>query len=286
MMGKPARSGHRWTPEELHYLSDRYGLMSDETLARHLGRSTNGIEEAAVKRLHGRRRSDNFYSASELARVLGLSASWRVVRWVEHGWLKGRKGPVSRGHIRMWSFREHSIVKCLRQRPWLVDLAFMPEHYFRSVVRKEWEWDPWYTSEQAAPLLGVTTTTSVLKYIHLGWLPAEKCPGRRGTAYSKWHWVIRQSAIQAFLANDPRPQNKYRALSESRRKLLLESSQASKLAVVWLTKCPRCGQEVRIAAPPQLYGPQVRERFIRLYVNGNCQHGSECLISLSDYSIC
>lgn len=279
---KPARSKYKWTPEELEYLSNHYGLVSDKTIARNLGRSAKAVIEAAGKRLHTRRR-DNFYSASELTRTLGLADSQgrKILTWVERGWLKGRKGPTAGGRkgkssllSRMWTFRETSIVKCLQRRPWLVDLATIPEHYFRSVVKREWKRDPWYTVSQLHSLLGSENT--ILRYIHRGWLAAEKkpCGGPNDGA-----WVIRGSAIEALLANDPRPRSNFQSLSEGRRRLLLESNRASKLAVVWLLRCPSCGQEVRVSAPPQLYGPQVREEFIRLYVNGNCEHSSYCLVS-------
>lgn len=280
---KPAQLGQRWTADEIHYISDHYGLLLDETIARNLDRSVRAVVRTAEQGLHIRRR-DNFYSASELSRTLGLSDGQgrKVVGWVERGWLKARKGPTAGGRkrkggslSRMWTFREASILRCLRRRPWLVDLASMPEHFFRSVVRREWERDPWYSISQ---LHSLGTKKTILHYIHRGWLAAEKkpCGGPNGGA-----WVIRDSAIEALLANDPRPRSKFKALSESRRNFLLESGQASKLAVVWLLKCPSCGQEVRVDAPPQLYGPQVRERFITLYVNGNCEHGSYCQISLN-----
>ncbi len=280
---KPARSQYKWTLDELQYLSDHYGLVSDKTIARNLGRSAKAVVESARNRLHTRRR-DNFYSASELTRTLGLADSQgrKILTWVEQGWLKARKGPTAGGRkgksrllSRMWTFRENSIVKCLRRRPWLVDLATMPEHYFRSVVKREWQRDPWYTVRQLHSLLGSQNT--ILRYIRLGWLVAEKkpCGGPNGCIL-----VIRGSAIEAFLADDPRPGSKFKAQSEGERRLFLESGRASKLAVVWLLRCPSCGQEVEVSAPPQLYGPQVREEFIRLYVNGNCEHSSYCLIPI------
>ncbi|GAI77550.1 unnamed protein product, partial [marine sediment metagenome] len=35
---KPTRSGYKWTPEELEYVSTHYGLVSDKTIARNLNR--------------------------------------------------------------------------------------------------------------------------------------------------------------------------------------------------------------------------------------------------------
>lgn len=270
---RPARYKYKWNPEELLYLSGHYGLLLDETIASNLGRSVGGITWA-VRKLNLRRK-DNLYTAAELARTLGIAEPVTVIGWHQRGWLKCRKGPLKAGLNRAWVFNEGTVAKFLRQHPWLVDLKSMPEHYFRSVVKREWERDPWYTTQQAAPLFGVKDGYTVGDYILRGWLPADKKP-HGGQGHKAW--IIRHSAIQEFLANDPRPQSNHYTISQARRKFLIEAGQAAMLAVAWIIKCPSCGQQVRIMAPPRLPGVEVRERFIRLYVNGSCEHGSYCLI--------
>ena len=200
---KPARFGDCWTPEELEYLANHYGLIPKKRLARHLKRSEKAVAKVAKKKLHGLRQKDNFYTALDVARSLGIPDSKRIIRWVERGWLKGKRAPMRQGPYPVWLFREGDIVKCLQQRPWLLELKGMPEHYFRSVVKREWESDPWYTCKHAAPLLGIKTPFVVYRYIYRGWLPAIKKPwGGQGV------WIIRRSAIQAFLNHDPRPQHR------------------------------------------------------------------------------
>lgn len=272
---KPARSGKDWTPDELEFLSNNLGLMSDKELANRLQRSEIAIWLAAKKKLHGQRRKDNFYTATEVARALGIPCLKRVVGWLERGWLQGKRAPWRQGLNYVWLFTEEDIVECLRRRPWLTNLKTMPEHYFRSVVREEWERDPWYTCEQVAPLLGVKTPDTVYLHIYRGWLPAEKKPG----GPHQGEWIIRRSAVQAFLNDDPRDHRDY---SASRRKGIIAAGHPSKLLTIWLIQCPSCGELVRITAPPQLRGPQVKERFIREYVNGNCEHAAECLLSIGE----
>lgn len=274
-MNKPARHFKHWKPDELQYLAEHYGLICDKTLATRLQR-----EESAIITIASRKRvvsrKGNFYTAGTLAKLLGIPCPKQVLQWVKKGWLKGSQSAMSQGQIKLWRFSERGVVRCLKQRPWLVDLKRMERHYFRSVVIKEWEHDPWYTVEQAAPLFGFTKPDAVYRYIHRGWLPAEKkpCLGTHEGVF-----IIRHSAIRAFLENDPRPKHRHAAASAARKRFIVASGGPSRVAIIWVIKCPACGEEVSISASPQLSGPQVRERFIELHVNGNCKHGAECLIS-------
>ncbi len=278
---KPTRAYRHWTLEELDYLKDNYGLICDKVLAARLQRSEGAIIYLAVGK-HLVTRQMNFYTASALASLLGIPSSKSILLWVKKRWLSGIKSAKSQGKTRLWRFSEYGVAKCLRKRPWLVVLAPTRQwlisdysHPFFYIVRKEWERDPWYTCEQAAPLLGRTQPSTVYEYIHRGWLRAEKKPCLGSTGGM---WIIRLSAIRAFLANDPRPQHQFAAASASMKRFIVSSGEPSKLATIWVIRCPSCGQQVRIEADPQLHGPQVRERFIELYVNGNCTHGGDCLI--------
>ncbi len=271
-VNKPARHLKHWKPDELQYLAEHYGLICDKTLATRLQREERAVITTASRK-HVVSRKMNFYTAGALAKLLGIPRPKQVLQWVKKGWLKGRQSAMSQGQIKLWRFSEKGVVRCLKQRPWLVDLKRMERHYFRSVVIKEWERDPWYTAEQAAPLFGFTKPDAVYRYIHRGWLPAEKKPC---LGAQEGQWVIRHSAIEAFLKNDPRPEHKFIVASTARKRFIISSGEPSRLAILWVVKCPSCGQEVTITASPQLRGPRVREMFIELYVNGNCKHGTEC----------
>lgn len=270
---EPTRARKEWTEAEIQYLSDKYGLVSKKTLARNLQRTEGAVYLATKKLLNHQHIYDNFYTAQELARVLAKDAK-TVVYWAQRGWLKGRRAPYYQGANRFWIFTERNVVRCLKDRPWLVNLKKLSEHYFRSIVLDEWKRDPWYTPEQAAPMLGVKTPDAVHRYIYLGWLPAEKRPG------GPWQgsWMIRHSAIEGFLAKDPRPGHKHTLVSASRRRNLRKEGRPIRVAMIWQFECPRCGLDVKIMAPPKMWGPDVRERFINIYVNGACSHGTICRV--------
>jgi len=274
------RAQKRWGQEELDYLGDKYGLVSDRAICRCLQRSPNAIRIVAIRKLHSNRKS-NFYSARELARALGVPDSKTIVNWALAGWIPVRKSVVRAGKFRAWLFRDKNIVKFLQEKPWLFDLAKMPEHYFRTIVLEEYERDPWYNCEQAAPLLGVKTDDAVQRYIRHGWLPAVKRPG------GPWQgvWIIRRSAIEKFLANDPRPKHKSEISSLSRKRAARKNGSPLRLLVVWSVLCPDCGETVVVRADPSLRGHQVKQLFTQIYTNGTCSHGLICNLEKSKIEI-
>ena len=194
-------------------VGSEYGLVSDRSICQHLERSPHAIRIIALRRLCSNRKM-NFYTANELAKVLGISCAKTLISWVERRWLKARRSVIRAGNYRAWQFLDKNIEAFLHKRPWLFNPGNMPQHYFRSIVREEYQKDPWYTCEQAAPFLGVKTDYAVQRYIRHGWLPAEKKPG------GPWRgvWIIRRSSIEHFLANDPRPRHKYDMASASRKR--------------------------------------------------------------------
>jgi len=62
-----------WTQEELEYLSDRTGVISDEAISRHLNRSKNALKIARYRKLGGVTKWTNVFSARAVARELGVS---------------------------------------------------------------------------------------------------------------------------------------------------------------------------------------------------------------------
>lgn len=188
-----------WTLEELEFLADNYGRMSAEDIARRLKRSTNALKIISFRKL-GINQKSNIYTARALARELGLSCSKIVVAWYDRGYLKGKLAPFRNGPNHVWFFDYDDIIECLQRRPWLCRLRRMPQSYFRSIVREEWEKNPWYTRQEAAQFLGMVTVGPIERYIKRGWLPAI----RRPMGGSKGEWIIRHSDLAEFQLNDPR----------------------------------------------------------------------------------
>lgn len=274
------RAQKRWTGEELEYLGNKYGLVSDRAICRHLQRSPNAIRIVARRKLRSNHKM-NFYSGHELARALGVSCSKTIMNWASAGWIRVRKSVIRQGAFRAWLFREKHIIAFLKAMPWLFDPKKMPEHYFRSIVRAEYEKDPWYTCLQAAPLLGVKSDDAVQRYILNGWLQAFKKPG--GPWQGKW--IIRRSAIEKFLANDPRPKHRFEIASSSRKQTARKRGNPLRLSVVWSVLCPKCNQTVVVKADPSLRGPQVQQLFTQIYTNGTCNHGLICILAYNKYQL-
>jgi hypothetical protein len=209
-----------------------------------------------------------------LAMVLGRKDPKSVALWVHHGWLKATKGPPGAGRTKMWNITEDDILDLLKRRPWLADLKAMEEHYFRSIVRDEWKRDPWYTPTQVAPRLRLKRPDAVRQYIYKGWLAAEKQPGgseRRG-------WIIRESAIHAFLKNDPRQAHKSTASRAAKIGSNIRLGIPVKISTIWQIQCPVCGDTVTVAAPAWMLGRQVKDKLIAMFTNGECTHGANCSI--------
>lgn len=208
MRGQVVRQGltkgfPRWTEDDLCYLADNFGRLADEQICKDLSRSKNAIKIIAYRKLNGLARLDGFYTARTVATLLAVSCSKTIVFWRDKGYIKGKRAPFGYGKHKLWSFDYEDIETCLRKRPWLVDPRRMEQSYFRTIVHEEYEKDPWYTAAQAAPFMGIRDPNAVHRYIYRGWLQAVKKPG------GPWQgvWIIRKSAIDAFLANDPRKES-------------------------------------------------------------------------------
>jgi hypothetical protein len=264
-LGHPSE---KWSPEDLAFLRKNYGLVPDEVIEKKLKRTHNSIILTVKRRLQINRKS-NFYTARELAKILGISCSKTITEtWMPRKWIRGIKSPVRCGPNIMWSFKEEEITRCLRARPYLVEISdIQEEHLFRSVVQEEWDRDPWYGLEEAGYLLDVGDN-AVVKYIRRGDLPATKKTG------GPWQgvWIVRRSAIEEFLKNDRRFKVHMQKLEMSRKVLRFERGEAWMLGKLWLILCPGCRRHVEVLAPKQLDYKEIVPKFVEAFVKGGCHH--------------
>jgi hypothetical protein len=189
-----------WAPWELEFLAENYGRMSREEICRRLNRSPNAQKIKAYRRFRMNMKT-NIYTARSTARELGISCAKIIVAWHDRGYLHGKLAPFVNGPNHVWHFEDEDIIECLRQRPYLCNPKRMPQSYFRSVVREEWDKNPWYNRREAALFLGISSPDAIGRYITRGWLPAVRRPA--GGGYGEW--IIRHSDLAEFQVNDPRP---------------------------------------------------------------------------------
>lgn len=273
------RPGYKpWTPEDKEYLGDNYGKKPAKAIARHLGRSTNALKIAAYRKLNGLNQRSNIFTARAVAVTLGVRCSKTIIHWKKLGYIKGKRAPFAYGATLCWSFEYEDIIRCLKKRPWPVNLAKMEMSYFRTIVKAEYERDPWYGCKEAAPFLGLVDINAVHRYIHRGWLQAFRRPLVGGNRTGSWGFVIRRSAIDAMLKNDPRPARRRYALIKTRRQAWLDEGRPVPILKEWLLRCPKCRHRVRIIADPNLRSPQIKSFFIQQYASNQCSHGKKVLL--------
>jgi len=278
-----------WTERDLRWLSENYGLLPDREICKHLGRTFSSILLASKRLIHINRKM-NFYTASEVAREMGVPCSKVITGpWMLHNYIRGKRSHVHCGSTRTWLFTYEDIEKALMKRPWIAHLESMPVNYFRHLVESEYERDPWYSVTEAALLLGVKDGYRAALYIRKGWLKGEFSH----TGANNRHWVVRRSAIQKFLDKDPRPEHRRIQLILSKREKRIKRGKPAKVAVTWLVPCPQCHELVEVIADPRLFAPEVMRRFrsqFNIEQNGACSHDGkaslEDLVPISCKSDC
>lgn len=115
-----------WTPPALFLLADLLATgLSDAAIARRLtarfGHRFTPVAVQIARKRHGiKPRTKLALNACSTAKLLGIGCSKSVVRWIEQGWLKGRR-QGQRGGNRQWRITEDAL------------LAFLssPEHWHR-----------------------------------------------------------------------------------------------------------------------------------------------------------
>ena len=190
--GRGKGTAHAWTPEDDEILAAWWGVWPDAAVAARLGRTVNACKIRATRRL-GLARKDQFYTARQVAKILGVD-DHRVSRWIAEGVLCGHQSVVSAGSTRMWAIDEPALVAFLRAYPWRYDRTRIePGSYWRRIADAAYDRDPLLSVPEAAARLGVCEET-VRRHLRNGWLQGVRSPlnGNTGT------WLVWQSALAEF----------------------------------------------------------------------------------------
>lgn len=184
----PAPRPARWTAEEEAFLRDNLGVLSEEEIARQLGRTQAAVKirwtrqqyEAPSKRSHE-------MTGQQIARLLGKDIH-SIMKLIDSGLLSGRIIPGGRC-IRVVEKRV-LLRWLLSPSNWIYFQADRIQNpAWRSLVlRRQSEWDDeWWTPGQVAEYHGLQSgSRGVNKAVRLGRLPAVR--------WGNW-WILRSDAI-------------------------------------------------------------------------------------------
>lgn len=120
----------RWTSQEMAYLEKNLRRMTIEDMARHLGRTRSAVQ-SRIYRIGLYRRSDDGYTMKDLMLGLGVRDHHKVERWVNRGWLKGRKLKTNKdANHQPWLFLDKDIRDFIIAHPEEIDLRHVEKHWF------------------------------------------------------------------------------------------------------------------------------------------------------------
>lgn len=183
-----------WTPAEVAQLDMMLDAgLRDATIGRRLGRSPVAIN--IIRKRRGLApRTQRLMSATTVARLMGVPCSKTVSRWLDEGWLRGRRGQV-RGPFRQW-YVTHEAWLAFLEDPAYWHL-WKPERLADSTLRAwavETRTDIFLTPGQVGKRLGFCHG-AVNDWINRGLLPAV----RNG------NWWIRERDLEGFVPPCDRP---------------------------------------------------------------------------------
>lgn len=213
VVGRPWHRPAHWKSSEIAYLESALGVVSDQKIAKHLGRTVTGIRIKA-KRL-GLRRKDAGYTATELARLMGVDPSTVSKAWIRRAGLRSlrayRQGPHPI-HI----VREADIEAFIAEHGWWIDWEKVPaDSPFYDLVQQH----RWYGRDAIHRLTGRSTFD---EDIRAGLIRAE----HRGA-----HWYVPESELSKIRRLPPdqadesywRRQQVLRVRRERRRRMAVAS---------------------------------------------------------------
>ncbi len=172
---------------------------SDRTIGRALG--CTPVAVSIARKRHGLpSRTRVLMSATTIAREMGFACAKGVARWLEQGWIRGRRGQV-RGPHRQWYVRREAWLAFLEDPAYWY--AWDPERLRDPEIRawaRALRTDRYLTIGQVAARFSVCAS-AVNDWIHRGLLPAvAKYP----------NWIVRERDLEGFVPPCERPKQGFR----------------------------------------------------------------------------
>lgn len=188
LRARALKTHHRyvWTPERLETLCELMERgLSDAEIARRM-QTTAAAVHLAHKRYNLPRRRAMVLTAHDVARLLGKKCAKSVIRWIEDGMLRGRRG-FKQGPNLTWLVTWQSLEAFVRdERYWPAwDPARVTNRELLRVANR-----PnlrFLTHAEVADICGVERQT-VSTWIRKGWL--------RAVRYGNWH--VREDWLAEF----------------------------------------------------------------------------------------
>lgn len=182
-----------WSEEEEDYLREQWGIMTNQGVATHLGRTVHACEFHADS--IGINRRMNVYTMNDVARLFGINHS-TAKHWVEKGWIKAIRAGFKSGPYRAWSIDENSIERFIRTKPWAYNYKLMtPGDYWTNLAKDAWANDPYVTVKEACFMLG-WGKQRVHYWLQRGAIPSYHRPkSGRSLGTSKGWTMVRKSDV-------------------------------------------------------------------------------------------
>lgn len=120
-LGRPARNSHKkWTREEEEYLTDHWGVQSDEWIRRKLGRSQEALRIRASRM--GLCRHDALLTCRDVGRIMGVDSK-TAKTWGDRGLLTMRKSMAVRSGVhRCWHITDVDLERFVTEHPEAYDI--------------------------------------------------------------------------------------------------------------------------------------------------------------------
>lgn len=196
------RSRH-WSAQEVSYLEEWYGRMSDDRVAEKLNRPVLGIRLKA-KRLRLRKRNTGL-TAARVAKIFAVDPK-AVVRWIDTGLLHARRS-YAVGPNRTWHITDQAVEEFIREHGQCVDIDHMPAGWWRDIAEQH----RWYSMPEVEARVGQSGHLLV-RALKAG----EYRGAKRGT-----HWYVAAAELPRIAeATDPWRQQHLGILKREREERL------------------------------------------------------------------